>query len=181
MNEKEKEYLLKLARDSIKFYLQNRRELEIEPPANPVLLQDRAVFVTLTHQGNLRGCIGHMEARLPLYKAVIEMAVGAAFEDPRFPAVSSEAELDEIHIEISILSPMKRITDYRKIRLGTDGVLIRKGFRSGVFLPQVATETGWDLDTFLGNLCAHKAGLAFDAYKHRDIEIFIFRVEKFEE
>ena len=181
MKKEDKKYLLNLARESIRHYLRNRRELQIEQPENPEFLKERAVFVTLNQNDNLRGCIGHMQARMPLYQAVIEMAVGAAFEDPRFTSVKDEKELENINIEISILSPMVRIYDYRKIRLGIDGVWIKKGFHSGVFLPQVATETGWDLDTFLGNLCAHKAGLSYDAYKDAKTEIYIYQVEKFEE
>ncbi|MDO9576379.1 MAG: AmmeMemoRadiSam system protein B [Candidatus Cloacimonadales bacterium] len=181
MKDEDKKYLLNLARQSIQYYLQNRREMRIDTPDNPEFLKERAVFVTLSSGENLRGCIGHMQARMPLYQAVIEMAVGAAFEDPRFPPVYDEKELADINIEISILSPMERIYDYKKIRLGSDGVWIKKGFHSGVFLPQVATETGWDLDTFLGNLCAHKAGLPYDAYKDKGTEIYIYQVEKFEE
>lgn len=181
MNKQDRKYLLKLARKSIEFYLKNRTELQIEKPNNPEFSKERAVFVSLNSHGNLRGCIGHMQAHMPLYEAVIQMAVGAAFEDPRFPQIRDVKELEDIHIEISILSPMERIYDYKKIRLGIDGVWIKKGFRSGVFLPQVATETSWDLDTFMGNLCAHKAGLPYDAYKNNDTEIYIYQVEKFEE
>ncbi|MCF7793316.1 MAG: AmmeMemoRadiSam system protein A [Candidatus Cloacimonetes bacterium] len=181
MNKKERKELLDLARESIKYYLENRQLLQIDQPDNPEFIKERAVFVTLHSRGNLRGCIGHMQARMPLYKAVIEMAVGAAFQDPRFPQIRDEEELEDINIEISVLSPMERIYDYKKIRLGIDGVWIKKGFHSGVFLPQVATETGWDLETFLGNLCAHKAGLPYTAYKNPDTEIYIYQVEKFEE
>lgn len=177
----EQKELLNLARESIKYYLENRQTLQVEKPQNPEFLKKRAVFVTLNLHGNLRGCIGHMQARMPLYEAVIEMAVGAAFEDPRFPQVKNNQELEDIDIEISVLSPMERIFDYKKIRLGIDGVWIKQGFRSGVFLPQVATETGWDLDTFLGNLCAHKAGLPYNTFKNADTEIYIYQVEKFEE
>ena len=177
----EQKYLLNLARESIGFYLDFHTEMLIDKPKNPEYLKERAVFVTLNSDGNLRGCIGHMQARMPLYEAVIEMAVGAAFEDPRFPRIRDEKEVEHVNIEISILSPMKRIYDYKKIRLGIDGVWIKKGFQSGVFLPQVATETGWDLDTFLGNLCAHKAGLSYDAYKDPNTEIYIYQVEKFQE
>ncbi len=144
------------------------------------LQEERAVFVTLHKDGNLRGCIGHMQARIPLYKAVIEMAIASAYEDPRFPSVQKK-ELTEIEIEISILSPMERISDYKQIRLGIDGVLIKKGFRSGVYLPQVATDTDWDLETFLRSLCSSKAGLPADAYKDPDVEIYIYQVEKFNE
>ncbi|MCF7858601.1 MAG: AmmeMemoRadiSam system protein B [Candidatus Cloacimonetes bacterium] len=177
----EKKFLLNLARQSIQYYLQNHKQLQITKPDNPELLKKRAVFVTLNSKGDLRGCIGHMQPRLPLYEAVIEMAIGAAFEDPRFPIVRNEKELEEIEIEISILSPMERISDYKTIRLGIDGVWVKKGFRSGVFLPQVATETGWDLTTFLGNLCSHKAGLPYNAFKDDETEIFIYQVEKFKE
>ena len=121
-----------------------------------------------------------MHARMPLYKAVLEMAVAAAFEDPRFPPVQKE-ELDNIKIEISVLSPMEKIYDYKMIRMGIDGVWIKKGFRSGVYLPQVATDTGWDRETFLKSLCSSKAGLPSDAYKDPDAEIYIYQVEKFSE
>ncbi|HPR17725.1 MAG TPA: AmmeMemoRadiSam system protein A [Candidatus Cloacimonadota bacterium] len=181
MEKEEQVQLLSLARQSIRYYLQNRRLLHIAPPQNPDFLVPRAVFVTLNMQGNLRGCIGHIAPRMPLYEAVIEMAAGAAFEDSRFRPVHSEKELEQIEIEISVLSPMQRLFDYKKIRLGIDGVWIKKGFRSGVFLPQVASETGWDLATFLENLCVHKAGLPFDAYQNPDTEIYIYQVEKFEE
>lgn len=180
MKDCEHEFLLVLARKSIEFYLATQLLMNIEEPSNPEMLEDRAVFITLTKDGVLRGCIGHMQARMPLYEAVIEMAADAAFDDPRFPEMTAE-ELTDIKIEISILSPMKRLCDYQKIRLGIDGVLLKKGFRSGVFLPQVATETGWDLDTFLGNLCSHKAGLAYNAYKKPETEIFVFQVVKFRE
>lgn len=181
MKNEDKKYLLNLARESIQYYLRNGVKLKTQPPENAELKEERAVFVTLNKNDNLRGCIGHMEARMPLYEAVIEMAVEAAFEDPRFASVSSTEELNQIKIEISVLSPMKRIYDYKKIRLGIDGVWLRKSFRSGVFLPQVADETGWDLDTFLGNLCAGKAGLPYDAYKDADTEIYIYQVQKFQE
>ena len=126
MKTKEKKYLLNLARESIKYYLINHSILIIDKPENPDFWNERAVFVTLNSNGNLRGCIGHMQAHLKLYEAVIEMAVGAAFEDPRFPQVSSEEELNKINIEISILSPMEQIHDYKKIRLGIDGVWIKQ-------------------------------------------------------
>ncbi|MDP8268903.1 MAG: AmmeMemoRadiSam system protein A [Candidatus Tenebribacter davisii] len=180
MNDPSRSQLLKLARTSINYYLNNHRYYVLEDLEDPGLLEERAIFVTLHKAGELRGCIGHMLARMPLYKAVIEMAAAAAFDDPRFPSLLEE-ELDKIKIEISILSPMSRIYDYRKICLGTDGVLIRKGFQSGVYLPQVASETGWDLDTFLQSLCASKAGLPAEAYKDADTEISVFQVDKFSE
>jgi len=179
-SKEEKKYLLDLARNSITYYMENGKRIQPEKPVYEKLSEERAVFVTLNKQGNLRGCIGHMHAQMPLYKAVSEMAASAAFEDPRFPKVK-EKELKDIDIEISVLTPMKQITDWKQIRMGIDGVWIKKGWRSGVFLPQVATDTGWDRVTFLENLCAHKAGLPKDAYKDPNTEIYIYQVEKFSE
>ena len=180
MNNKDRSQLLDLARNSIEYYLNHKRLYTLDNQNNPIFMEDRAVFVTLHKDGNLKGCIGHMHARMPLYKAVIEMAAAAAFEDPRFPSVQND-ELDKINIEISVLSPMERIFDYKKIRMGIDGVWIKKGFHSGVYLPQVATDTGWDRETFLRSLCSSKAGLPAEAYKDSDIEMYIYQVEKFSE
>jgi AmmeMemoRadiSam system protein A len=179
MKSEDKKYLLDLARSSIEHFLNNKKKLSVSKPDSEDLNAERAVFVTLNIHDELRGCIGHMQPRFPLYRAVSEMAVEAAFGDPRFPSVSSNEELKNITIEISVLSPMQKIADYKQIRLGKDGVWIQKGIRSGVFLPQVAEDTGWDLETFLGNLCAHKAGLAYEEYKNPATDIFIFQVEKF--
>ena len=180
MNENERLQLIDLARNSITNSFNPQTHSDLVYQNNPVFMNERAVFVTLHKAGNLRGCIGHMQARMPLYKAVIEMATAAAFEDPRFPSVKEE-ELDEIEIEISVLSPMERIFDYNKIRMGIDGVYIKQEFRSGVYLPQVATDTGWDRETFLRSLCSSKAGLPADAYKDPNTEIYIYQVEKFSE
>ena len=179
-SKEEKKYLLDLARNSITYYLENGKRFKPEKPDDEKLSEERAVFVTLNKQGDLRGCIGHMHAQMPLYLAVSKMAVSAACEDPRFPKVK-EKELKEIDIEISVLTPMEQITDWKQIRMGIDGVWIKKGWRSGVFLPQVATDTGWDRVTLLENLCAHKAGLPRDAYKDPRTEIYIYQVEKFSE
>ncbi len=180
MNDEQKKYLLKLARTSIETYLKTGKKHVPVTPDDPALTAERAVFVTLNKGENLRGCIGQMIAREKLYMAVNEMALSAAFHDPRFPAVTMD-ELDRITIEISVLSPMQRIDDWQTIRMGIDGVWVRKGYASGVYLPQVATETGWDRETFLGSLCAHKAGIPADSYKDADTELFIFQVEKFTE
>ncbi len=180
MNNLLRSQLLGIARRSIEYNLKNKKQFEIKEPDSSILLEERAVFVTLHKDGNLRGCIGHMHARMPLYKAVIEMAAASAFEDPRFKNIQKN-DLDDIKIEISVLSPMKKISDYKKIRMGIDGVWIKQGFHSGVYLPQVATDTGWDRDTFLQSLCSSKAGLPFDAYKDLNCEIYIYQVEKFSE
>jgi len=180
MTREQTKYLLKIARKSIEHFLLTKENLSIPEPESAELLDERAVFVTLTSNNELRGCIGHMVARMPLYKAVAEMALAAALEDHRFMPVTLP-DLSGIQIEISILTPMQRIVDYRKIKIGRDGVLVRKGFRSGVYLPQVAVDTGWDLETFLTSLCAHKAGLSAQAYKDSETELFIFQIDKISE
>ena len=172
--------MINIARESIGFYLSKGERKEFTE-TEPVLLKKNGVFVTLKKKGELRGCIGcYTPTTKPLYETVADMAISAATQDPRFPKVTPE-ELEEIKIEISVLSELDKIDDVNKIETGKHGVVVRKGFRGGVFLPQVATETGWDREEFLSNLCAHKAGLSPDAWKDKDTKIYIFTVEKFEE
>lgn len=179
MKQETKKWLLNLARQTIEASLKKDTE-QYGSIDDPVLNQQRAVFVTLHKNGNLRGCIGHMQPRTTLKEAVIEMSRAAAFEDPRFPQVSVE-EVSELEIEISVLTPMQRIRNLDEIVMGRDGVMVRNGYHSGVFLPQVARETGWDRDTFLQQLCSGKAYLPSDAYLDPSTEIFIFQVEEFSE
>ena len=179
LNKEEKKKLLEIARNSIEVYLKSGKKLELHED-DPLLMKEMGAFVTLNKRKELRGCIGNLIGKSPLYLTVRDMAVEAAISDPRFPPVTL-GELKDIDIEISVLSPMQKIDNPDKIRLGIDGVLVRKGFRSGVFLPQVATETGWNKDEFLSNLCSHKAGLASDAWKDKDTEILIFTAEVFSE
>ena len=180
-SDEERKELLELARKSIDFSLKNNKlQYKPEKPSNKKLVEERAVFVTLKIDGELRGCIGQMVATQPLYLAVSDFAYNAAFRDPRFYPLTEE-EFDQTHIEISVLTPMEKVSSWKELKVGIDGVLIKKGARSGVFLPQVATETGWDLETFLSNLCSHKAGLPPDSYKNPDTEIYKYQVELFEE
>lgn len=180
LNSADKEYLLNLARRSIEHYPDNQTLLEVERPKSKILNAKRAVFVTLNKNSNLRGCIGQMKAQMPLYEAVLKMAISAAFNDYRFSPVTKK-EMNNINIEISVLTPMQKIDNIDEIKMGRDGVWIQKGKRSGVYLPQVATETGWDKKTFLENLCSHKAHLPKNAYKNENVDIYIFQVEKFSE
>jgi len=129
-------------------------------------------FVTLHKNTKLRGCIGRMASDLPIAQTVEEMARAAAFEDPRFDALT-EAELDSINIEISLLGPMQRITNPEALIVGRHGVYISYWGRSGVLLPQVAVEYGWDRYSFLEQVC-YKAGLAPDTWKDRNAELYIF-------
>ncbi|MCK5809309.1 AmmeMemoRadiSam system protein A, partial [bacterium] len=153
---------------------------QAETPDTPPFNEERAVFVTLTIGGELRGCIGQMIATEPLYQAVIRMAHSAAFHDTRFGPLSLE-ELQKVKIEISILTPMKRVNSWEDIVMERDGVHVSQGYHSGVFLPQVARDTGWDKETFLRHLCSGKAGLPADAYKDRKTEIKVFQVYEFSE
>jgi len=172
--------LLEIARNSLEAYLKTGKKLELTQDQDPILLKEMGAFVTLHEHGELRGCIGNLIANQPLYLTIRDMAIEAATGDPRFSPVQL-TELRDIEIEISALSPMQRIDDPDKIEMGIHGVLVRRGFRSGVFLPQVAGETGWSKEEFLSNLCAHKAGLSPDAWKDRTTELYIFTAEVFSE
>jgi len=179
LNNQQRNKLLQIARASINTYLQTGKKMEISE-TDPILKQEMGIFVTLNKHEELRGCIGNLTASQPLYLAVRDMAVEAAVDDPRFSALTL-AELKDVDIEISVLSPLKRVDSADKIELGKHGVLVRKGYQSGVFLPQVATETGWSKEEFLNNLCVHKAGLAQDAWKDKQTELYIFNAEVFSE
>ncbi len=129
----------------------------------PALLENRGAFVTLTRGGALRGCIGYIEGIKPLLDAVAENAASAAVRDPRFPPVTPD-ELPALELEISALSPLQQVDGPDDIIIGTHGILLDRGGRRAVFLPQVAVEQGWDLKTTLSHL-ALKAGLAPDAWR----------------
>jgi len=179
LNQNQRKRLLEIARKSIETYLGSGKKLEVKEQ-DPALLKEMGAFVTLHKQGELRGCIGNLIGQEPLYLTIRDMAIEAAVSDPRFMPVEL-SELKDIEIEISVLSPMQRVNNPEEIQLGVHGVLIRRGFRSGVFLPQVATETGWSKEEFMSNLCAHKAGLSPDAWKDKSTEIHIFTAEVFSE
>ena len=179
LNKSQRKRLLEIARESISTYLKEGKRYEVSE-SDPVLNRKMGAFVTLHEHGKLRGCIGNLIGDKPLYLTVRDMAVEAAVNDPRFRSLSI-SELGDIEIEISALSELEKIQDPNIIEMGKHGVLIRKGFRSGVFLPQVATETGWNREEFLSNLCAHKAGLPKDCWKDGSVDIFIFSAEVFNE
>jgi len=178
LTKQERELLLEIARESIKsgFAEGERPRFKIE---SGTLKEKMGVFVTLKKQGRLRGCIGLIEGRKPLYEAVEEMAQAAAFRDPRFRPVEKD-ELGGLDIEISVLTPLRRIQDISEIEVGQHGIYIIKGFHSGLLLPQVATEYRWDKATFLREVCG-KAGLPQDAWKDEDAKIFIFSASIFSE
>ena len=176
LTETEKRILHQIARRAIEDVARGKPVPECTVDSH-ALKEKTGVFVTLKKRGHLRGCIGYTRGVKPLYKIVGEMAVAAAFHDPRFNPVT-EAELSDLEIEISVLTPMKRIKDVEEIEVGKHGLLIEKGFNSGLLLPQVATEYGWDRKTFLEHTCL-KAGLPRDAWKDGKTSICTFSAEVF--
>jgi len=179
LNSQQRKKLLGIARSSISEYLQTGRKMELSE-TDPVLKKEMGAFVTLNKHAELRGCIGNLSGSQPLYLTIRDMAVEAAIDDPRFSALNLP-ELKDVEIEISVLTPLKRVDSAEKIILGKHGVLVRKGYQSGVFLPQVATETGWNKEEFLNTLCGQKAGLPQDAWKDKNTELYIFEAEVFSE
>lgn len=178
LSTEEKKFLLHLARAAITHKIENK-VFRSPDYYSPALRETSGVFVTLHKKRNLRGCIGYIEGNRPLQQAVKEMALAAAFEDPRFPPVRSE-ELKDLHIEISILSPLKTISAISEIEIGTHGLLIEQNFYRGLLLPQVATEQKWDRQTFIKQTCL-KAGLPETAWQQEGTTIRIFSAEIFSE
>jgi len=170
---------LAIARQTLKEYLVSQKIPQIKPK-NKALEKKLGAFVTLEKNGQLRGCIGQFEPDQPLYQVIQQMAVAAAVQDHRFSPVTAD-ELDQLTIEISVMRPKKKISDWRKINLGVNGVVIEKEGRSGTFLPQVATDTGWSREEFLSQLCSQKAGLPPDCYKDPKTTIYTFQAQVFKE
>jgi AmmeMemoRadiSam system protein A len=169
--------LLGIARRAVETIVREGRPPDLKTD-NASLQTPQGAFVTLTIGGQLRGCIGTFREDTPLFRTVAQMAVAAAREDPRFPPLSA-AELPKIHVEISALTPMQPVADVGAIEVGRHGLYVTKGFNSGVLLPQVATEYGWDRTTFLEQTC-RKAGLPKDAWRE-GAKILSFEAEVFGE
>lgn len=177
LKEDEKKFLLELARRSIVYFLKNRRLLETEVQ-NPKLNQKQGAFVTLKVNGELRGCIGYPLPYKPLYRTIIEMAVAAASEDYRFPPLTEE-ELQDLVIEISVLTLPRKIKSPEEVVVGKHGIIISKGLNKGLLLPQVPQEYGWNLETYLNHGCL-KAGLPSDEWR-RGVNIEVFKAQVFSE
>jgi AmmeMemoRadiSam system protein A len=183
LNQEERRTLLRLARRAIEFHLQSgstpqRDQLGLESMSAP-LEEPRGAFVTLEAAGALRGCIGLVRPRGVLWKAVVESAILAASEDPRFPVVAEE-EVPGLQIEVSVLDALEPVEGPEEIGVGTHGVLVETENRRGILLPQVATERGWDSETFLQETC-HKAGLRRDAWRQPSCDVYRFSAEHFSE
>jgi AmmeMemoRadiSam system protein A len=178
LTSEEKTILLTLARDTIEAHFQATSSPR---PARLTrsLEELRGAFVTLTEEGALRGCIGHVIGTQPLWQSVRENALSAALRDPRFPPVKEE-ELSSIDLEISALTPLTEVDDVEQIEVGRHGLMIESGAHRGLLLPQVATEYGWDRKTFLDHTC-RKAGLKPGCWNRPDAKILVFSAEVFSE
>jgi len=179
----EKKILLSHAREVITAELEGRKPQfqKMEEKEETNLYKPCGAFVSL-HSGKertLRGCIGRMTANMPLLETVRSMAKEAAFSDPRFPPLRKE-ELTKCHIEISVLSPMEICPDPRKVKVGVHGLYLKKGGRTGVLLPQVPVEQGWNLDQYLDYICV-KAGLPSHSYNDKDAQLLTFTAVVFGE
>jgi AmmeMemoRadiSam system protein A len=172
----ERQALLRLARDAIVAHVTGT-----SAPATEVCdaaVRPGAVFVSLHCRGDLRGCIGHIEADEPLGRVIARCAVGASSSDPRFPPVDA-SELPTLDLELSVMSPLEPIAGPGDIEVGRHGLVVEQGRHRGLLLPQVASEWKWDRETFLAQTC-HKAGLPRDAWK-QGAKIWRFEAEVFRE
>jgi AmmeMemoRadiSam system protein A len=176
LTKKEKDSLLDMAKKTIAAKVSNKdfQKLTVD---SATLKEKRGAFVTLKKRGHLRGCIGYIKAVQPLWETVQEMALAAAFHDPRFPSLKPE-ELEDLTFEISVLSPLQRVQNINEIQVGKHGLYIVHGHNSGLLLPQVASEYGWDRETFLKETCC-KASLQPHAWQDKETEIYIFSADYF--
>ncbi len=179
MNVEEKKELLYIARRSIEQYVRERTKYEPHTDKKS-LLEKQGAFVTIKSDGRLRGCIGCIIADQKLYLTVRDMATQSATADPRFNPLCAD-EIDDIEIEISVLSIPEKVKKPEEIVIPGHGVIVKRGMHQGVYLPQVADETGWSRDEFLSSLCYDKAGLQPDAWKDPETELFTFCAEVFNE
>lgn len=169
---KDRVQLLSIARVTLDNILNDKADPEYEETdLSPALLDKLGAFVSIYRHGDLRGCVGRFMPSDPLYLTVQSMAKAAAFNDSRFSPLKKE-EIDEISIEISVLSPLKKIDDINEIELGRHGVYLKKGYSSGTFLPQVARDRNWTITDFLGHIARDKAGLGWTGWKEAEIYIY---------
>lgn len=177
LSKKEQKELLGIAHDAIVSHVASG-VMSTAKPASDALCAAHGCFVTIKQHGKLRGCIGNFVSDKPLYQLVREMAVAAAIHDPRFYPMK-KPDLDNFSLEISVLSPLEKIESVESIKVGKHGLYIIKNSSHGVLLPQVATEYGWDRETFLKHTCL-KAGLPENAWQ-AECDIFVFTAQVFGE
>ncbi len=174
----DKERLLTVARQTIEAVTAGRRPGPFSS-SSAVLTEKRGAFVTLHEGGELRGCIGYVRAIKPLLETIVEMAEAAALHDPRFQPVQ-DGEAARLHIEISVLSPMQLADTPEQVQVGVHGVMVERDFHSGLLLPQVAPEQGWDREMLLTHACL-KAGLPGHAWRDSKTKIYLFTADVFGE
>ena len=179
LSEQEKSELLALARTSVEHAINKDEAYVPTASASDALNRERGAFVTLHESGELRGCIGYTSATKPLYMTVRDTATLAALKDPRFKPVSV-SELPKLEYEISVLSPLRRVTDIQQIKVGEHGLLMKNGGFEGLLLPQVPVEQKWDRQKFLEQTCV-KAGMSAGCWKDEDTDIFLFTAVVFDE
>ncbi|HET7710657.1 MAG TPA: AmmeMemoRadiSam system protein A [Thermoanaerobaculia bacterium] len=179
LSPEQRKTLLRIARESIAAVLGGHRPAWTADDFDEDLRRPSGAFVTLTEGGELRGCIGSIVPTAPLFQAVSQSAINAAFRDPRFYPVQ-QGELDRLHVEISVMGPITVVEDLETIVPGRDGLIVSKGGRAGLLLPQVATEYGWNRETFLAQTCV-KAGLPPTAWRVPGTRIERFSAEVFGE
>jgi AmmeMemoRadiSam system protein A len=181
MNETQKSTLLDVVRDAVRAAVE-RNEVALPASDDADLNAECGCFVTLKNGDNLRGCLGQFTSEKPIIELISEIAGASASRDHRFSNNPITAdELDELDIEVSLLSPLKRTDDPLSLRLGIDGIYIIRDGKSGCFLPQVATEIGWNKEEFLSYCCSGKAGLDANAWKDLKTEVYFFTAEIFGE
>jgi len=179
LNRDQQVKVLTLARKTIAEKLEKDKGIYEPDFSDPVFAEQCGAFVTLHIRGQLRGCIGYIQGVKNIPDTVRDMAAASAFKDPRFMPLSRD-EYDMIDIEVSVLSPIEEVGDVSEIVTGRDGIIITRGHNTGLLLPQVATEQGWDLETFLENTC-YKAGLPGNTWKMDDVKIEKFSAQVFGE
>jgi AmmeMemoRadiSam system protein A len=177
-NDADRALLLRIARQAIAEHVTLKSQSAINHPQSAILSRPGGAFVTLHKRGDLRGCIGHIEPTEPLGRVIPRIAVAASSSDPRFPPLSPD-ELQDVELEISLLGPLEPIAGPQDITVGRHGLVVERGWQRGLLLPQVATEWGWDAETFLAHTC-QKAGLPKDAWQH-GAKIWRFAAEVFGE
>jgi AmmeMemoRadiSam system protein B/AmmeMemoRadiSam system protein A len=171
-SKEEKDMMFSIARNTIKTMLYEKKRITLDENKIPAALRKKyGAFVTLKINGNLRGCIGRFLSEDPLYEVIKQSAISSAFEDPRFSPLT-KADYEKTNIEITVLGPMKRIKDINEIILGKHGIYIKKDFRSGTMLPQVAIENNWTVEQFLGYTSRDKAGIGWDGWKSAELYIY---------
>lgn len=179
LDDEEKLALLTIARNTLRDFIPGRKRSSIDTAGfTEKLKMHTGAFVTLKKQGDLRGCIGRFTSDIPLYLLIQELTISSATQDNRFDPVSP-GEINKLEIEISVLTPMQKIKSIHEIELGRHGIYIKKDWNAGTFLPQVATETGWSKEEFLGHCARDKAGIGWDGWK--DAEIYTYEACVFSE